>query len=153
MSIRIQRPMISSIFLWLSRGSFSIFLFIFLILLSILSRVPSTQLLFGEARSSFDLSECGPRRRILQPLPFLPPPLLLLQCVVWLLRQSWHSFNTWMLTLILSPLSCIRWHPCWSYYTTTGSLWWLRYFSISFSRGFWGWGCCWWWWWWWGWRC
>ena len=28
---------------------------------------------------------------------------------------------------------------------------WFHRFSLSFSRGFWGWGCYWWWWWWWWW--
>ena len=98
----------------LSHRSFAIFLSLFLILLSILSWVPSTQCLFGGTRPSFDQSGRRPRWWILQPLqplPFLPPPIILLRRVVWLLRQSWHSFNAWMLALILSLLSCIKWIP------------------------------------------
>ena len=103
--------MINSFFLQLSHGSFTIFLSLFLILLFMLSWVPSTQLLFCEARPSFNRSSRGPRRRILQPLPFLPPPIFLLWLLVWLLRQSWRSFSAYMLTLILFLLSCIRWTP------------------------------------------
>ena len=103
----IRWPMISSSFLRLSHRSFIIFPSLFLILLSILSWVPLVQLLFDGARPNFDRSACGPRWRILQPLPFHPPLLPLLQRVVWLLRSSWHSFSAWMLALILSLLSCI----------------------------------------------
>ena len=71
----------------------------------------TNKLLFGRVRPSFDWSGREPRRQILQPLPFLPPPLFLLWQVMWLLRQSWHSFSAWMLALILSLLNCIRWTP------------------------------------------
>ena len=111
MSIGIRRPMISSFFLRLSHRSFTIFPSLFLILLSILSWVPLAQLLFGEARPSFDWSGRGWRQWILQPLPFLPPPLFLLRVVVWLSRRSWHNFSALMLALTLSVTSCVRWPP------------------------------------------
>ena len=47
-------------------------------------------------------------------LPLLqlhPPPLPLLQQEVWLWMRSWRSFSAWMLALIHSLLSCIRWTP------------------------------------------
>ena len=37
--------------------------------------------------------------------------LLLLPRVVWPLRQSWRSFSAWMLVLIHSLLSCVKWTP------------------------------------------
>ena len=103
--------MINSFFLWLSRGLFAIFLSLFLILLSTLSRVPSVQLLFSGVRPYFDQSGHRLRRQILQPPPFLPPPLLLPQVVVWLSRPLWRSFSALMLALTLSVMSCVRWTP------------------------------------------
>ena len=41
----------------------------------------------------------------------LPPPLPFLLREVWLLMWSWRNFSTWMLALIHSLLSCIRWTP------------------------------------------
>ena len=55
----------SSFFLWLSYGSFTILLSIFLILLSRLSWVPLVRHLFDEVRPSFNQSSHRPRRRLL----------------------------------------------------------------------------------------
>ena len=104
--------MISSFFLQVSHRCFAILLSLFLILLSTLSWVPLKRCQFDKARLSFDRSGHKPRRQILSPPPFHPPPLLLLLLLVlWLSRQSWCSFSAWMLTLIHSLLSCIRWTP------------------------------------------
>ena len=73
----IQRSVISSFFLWLSHGSFAIFLSLFLILLITSSWVPLAQLLFDEARPNFNRKGHKQRRLILQLLLFLPPSLLL----------------------------------------------------------------------------
>ena len=62
-------------------------------------------------RHSFNWSGHEPRRRLLQPLPLHPPPLLFLPRVVWLLRPSWLNLSTWMLALTLSVMSCVRWTP------------------------------------------
>ena len=62
-------------------------------------------------RPSFDWSGHRLRQRLLQPLSFHPPSLLLLQLVVWRLRRSWHSFSAWMLALTLLVMSCVRWTP------------------------------------------
>ena len=99
----------SSFSLWLSPGSFIIFLSLSLILISLPSWVPLARRLFDGARPSFDWSGQWPRWRILQPPLFLLPPLLLLQVVVWHLRRSWHSFSIWMLALTLSMMSCVSW--------------------------------------------
>ena len=100
---------ISSFSLRLSRKSFVIFLSLSLMLLSLSSWVPLTHHLFDKARPSFNWSGHELRQRLLQPLPFHPPLLPLLRVVVWCLRPSWRSLSTWMLTMIHSLLSCIRW--------------------------------------------
>ena len=62
----------------------------------------------------------GPRRsfirdglicQVLSLFQLHPPPLPLLLREVWLWMRSWHNFSTWILTLIHSLLSCIRWTP------------------------------------------
>ena len=109
------------------------------------------QRLFDKARPIFDRSGHRPRwRRWIQPLPFHPPLLPLLRVVVWHLRPSWHSLRTWMLALIHSLLSCIKWTPMLVVLHDDKLIWVLRHVSISlsFSRCFWGRGCWWWFWWW-----
>ena len=98
-------------FLWLSCGSFAIFLSLFLILPITPSWVPSAQLIFGRVRPNFDWSGREWRQPILQPLLFLPTLLFLLWVVVWPSRPSWRSFSVWMLALTLSVMSCVRWTP------------------------------------------
>ena len=87
--------------------SFAIILLLNPSLLTSPSWVPLAQCLFDEARPSFNRSGHRLRQRLLQPLL----RLLLLLRVVWCLRPSWHSLSAWMLALIHSLLSCIRWTP------------------------------------------
>ena len=109
MSIEIWWPVINSFSLWLSRESFTIFLSLSPILISLPSWVPLAWCLFNRVRPSFDRSSHRPRQRILQPPLFLLPPFLFLRVVVWRLRWSWHSFSAWMLAVTFSVMSCVRW--------------------------------------------
>ena len=148
MSITIWWPMISSFFLRLSRKSFTIFLSLFLILVSTLSWVPSAQLLFGGAKPSFNKAATDQDDGSSSPYHSFHLHSFFFD--EWC--DSWGSHGT------TSVHRCSPWYsyywvvldeqPCWSYCTIIGLPWWIRCFSISFSRGFWGWGCYWWWWWW-----
>jgi len=73
--------------------------------------VSLTLLPLDRVRLSFARDRHRPRRQLFQLLPLLPPPLLCLLWVEWLLRPSWHSLCAWILTLTLSVMSCIRWTP------------------------------------------
>ena len=99
--------MISLSFLLLSRGSFTTPLSPILSLIISPSCVPLTPVLLNGARPSFYWRSHGPRRQLLH-----PPPLLLPQ-VVWHLWWSLRNLSIWMLTLVLSLLSCIRWTLMW----------------------------------------
>ena len=109
MCIGIRWPMISSSSLQLSCRFYIIFLFLFPCPTTSPLCVPLTTLPLNGARCSFDRGGL-----IRQPIPLLhlhPPSLPLLQREVWLWTRSWCNFSTWMLALIHSLLSCIRWTP------------------------------------------
>ena len=111
MSIRIRRPVISSFFLRLSCGSFTIFLSPILSLPTSHSCVPLTPILLSGVLHSFARGGFRQKWPLLQLLPLHPPPLLRLQWVKWHLRPSWHSLCAWMLALTLSVMSCVKWTP------------------------------------------
>ena len=109
MCIGIRRPVISSSSLGLSKGFYTIFLFLFPCPTTSTLCVLLTPLLLNEERHSFDR---GDSVQQLLPLLQLHPPLLpLLLWKVRLWMRSWRSFSAWMLTLIHSLLRCIRWTP------------------------------------------
>ena len=109
MSIGIRQPVISLFSFQLSWGSYAIFPFHSLFPITFTWCVPLTPLPLNGARSSFVRGGL-----VQQLLPFLllhPPPLPLLLWVVWLWMRSWRNFSAWILALIHSLLSCIRWTP------------------------------------------
>ena len=109
MCIGIRRPVISSSSLGLSKGFYTIFLFLFPCPTTSTLCVLLTPLLLNEERHSFDR---GDSVQQLLPLLRLHPPLLpLLLWKVRLWMRSWRSFSAWMLTLIHSLRRCIRWTP------------------------------------------
>ena len=151
MCIRIRRPIISTSFLQLSRGSFATFPSLFLILLTSPLWVPSASVPFGGARPSFDQSSHGWRRLIMQVLQLL---------LLWLLLSLFLFFGSWCdpwghhgvaLAHGCSPWLSFWWdvsseHPCRTYSMSTGLPWLFRSLPIFFSRCFSKWGWCWWWW-------
>ena len=109
MYIEIRWPMISSSSLWLSRWFYAIFLFPFPFPTTSMLCVPLMPLPLNRARRSYVRGDLG--RQLLPLLQLHPPPLPFFLRDVWLMMRSWRSFSVWMLALIHSLLSCIRWTP------------------------------------------
>ena len=109
MYIEIRRPMIRSSSLWLSRWFYAIFLFPFPFPTTSMLCVPLMPLPLNRARRSYVRGDLG--RQLLPLLQLHPPPLPFFLRDVWLMMRSWRSFSVWMLALIHSLLSCIRWTP------------------------------------------
>ena len=109
MYIEIRRPMISSSSLWLSRWFYAIFLFPFPFPTTSMLCVSLMPLPLNRARRSYVRGDLG--RQLLPLLQLHPPPLPFFLRDVWLMMRSWRSFSVWMLALIHSLLSCIRWTP------------------------------------------
>ena len=132
MPIGIQRLVISSFFLPLSRGSIAIFLSSIVSLPTSHSCVPLTSLPLSGVLHSF--ARGSPRQRQ-QFLPLHPPLLLLLQQVEWHLKPSWHSLCAWMLALTLLVISCVRWTPV-LVVSHNNRLWWVvsQWLPLRFSR-------------------
>ena len=101
--------MISSSSLRLSRWFYAIFLFPFPFPTTSMLCVPLMPLPLNRARRSYVRG--SPGQQLLPLFQLYPPLLTLLLWEVWLLMQSWRSFRAWMLALIHSLLSCIRWTP------------------------------------------
>ena len=101
--------MISPFSLQLSRWFYAFFLFPFPFLTTSLLCAALMPLPLNGARCTFIRGSLV--QQLLPLLQFHPSSLPLIQQEVWPLMQSWHNFNAWMLALIHSLLSCIRWTP------------------------------------------